>query len=87
MFGLRDRRRLTPSASDRRHVTLSASPLQQFTPRVSTVQTPPQMDEQHVSEAEKEFEGEDPEDDGMNQNDTEDDGSKYLYFFSFFYLI
>ena len=45
------------------------------------MQTPPQMDEQHVSEAEKEFEGEDPEDDGMNQNDTEDDGSKYLYFF------
>ena len=87
MFGLRDRRRLTPSASDRRRVTPSASPLQQFTPRVSTVQTPPQMDEQHVSEAEKEFEGEDPEDDGMNQNDTEDDGSKYLYFFTFFYLI
>lgn len=87
MFGLRDWRCLTPSASDWRRVTPSASPLQQFTPQVSTVQAPPPMDEQHVSEAEKVFEGKDPEDDGMNQNDTEDDGSKYLYFFSFFYLI
>ena len=76
MFGLRDRRPVTPSAS----------PLHQTASQVPTAQTP-RLDEQYVLDVEQGTEGEGDEDGGMNQSGAGDSsshqavgGCKCLYF-------